>query len=335
MSKINMISCGGCGANVALSIVEKMKKIPTSKEFPEISYIHMDTSVANKDISSQYNAEFFHIKSNSVGDEGKLSGSGALRSKNVSDTLLGINELLNTNKDILKDDTLNVLVASASGGSGSIISPLLSKVLIEKDIPFIVLLVGDDSNLTYATNTNDTLKTFHSIAVAKDVTIPMFYINNSEMDNDLKKVNSHLAGFIISLSMFYISNNKDIDFADMSTFLRIDKMRPKLNIPSGVCLLDAVSGDDTKNIDTENLIAARVLNSTLSTGALNEKHGSIIYNELITFLEKGKNLPIIIYSRTGQIEHVIDNLEMKISRLDVKMKADKIDTSADDNGLVL
>lgn len=335
MPKINIISTGGCGANVALTINNHLSKIEKGSNFPEISYLHIDTSVANKDISSQYGASFHHIKSNKIGEEGELSGSGALRSSNVKSTIVAINEFLNENKSIMAPNTINIIVTSASGGSGSVISPLLSRVLLDKDVPFLVIVIGDDSNLTYATNTSDTLKTYHSIAKTSLKTIPMYYINNSEMDNDFKTINAYVAGVVITMSMFYVGTNVDIDFADMSTFLRIDKMRPKLSIPSGIMSLEVVSGDDTKHIEDDSIMSARILNGMFSTGALNEKTGTITDTAIVEALESKNNTPIVIYSMSGKMTDRIDTLATRISELDIAPEEDNIETDADDDGLVL
>jgi len=337
MKQINILAMGGAGANILVGINNTLQETMILEGHPKVNLFHLDTSSANKDVSSTVGAIFHHIKSGGVENK-ELQGSGGVRAANVKETVTNIKECINANLDTINEDSVNILVSSASGGSGSIISPLLKKQLMELNIPAIVILVGDSRSLAYAINTADTIKTFHGIATQKDAVISMLYVDNAEEPQ--AEIDTYIADFCSMFILFYNDKNLDMDPADMESFINPAKRRTKIEIPAGIYDLTADSGVDVASrmataIKNSPIISSRILNDIECTApvSLDEKRGRV-YDELEKEYEK-ETFPIVIYSQTNGTSSVLNDLTTKIDELNLEIKQETIETELDEFGLHL
>jgi len=337
MKQINILAMGGAGANLLVGISNTLKETMILEGHPKVNLFHLDTSSANKDVSSTVDASFHHIKSGGVENK-ELQGSGGVRAANVKETVANIKDFINANLDTINEDSVNILVSSASGGSGSIISPLLKKQLMELNIPAIVILVGDSRSLAYAINTSDTVKTFHGIATSKDAAISMLYADNAEEPQ--ADIDSYIADFCAMFVLFYNDKNLDMDPADMESFIDPTKRRPKIEIPAGIYDLTADSGVDVAGrmataAKNSPIVSSRILNDVecIAPVSLDEKRGRV-YDELAKEYEK-EAFPIILYLQTNGTSSVLSDLDTKIDELNLEVKQDTVETELDEFGLHL
>jgi len=334
---INVIGLGGAGANLLVGVKDMLSETMILDGHPDVNMFHVDTSAANKSVSAQVGASFYQVKSTTIGNK-DLQGSGGVRSANVKETVISIREFVNDNMDVINEDSMNILISSASGGSGSILSPLLKKQLMELDIPAVVVLIGDSRSLSYAINTSDTLKTFHGIAKSKDAAISMVYLDN--LDEPEEDVNMYVCEFCSILVLFYNSKNLDMDPADIASFMDPTKRRPKINIPSGIydIIIDAGTSSVermVKNSEVSPIISCRRLNAdeVSETPALDDKRGSV-YKELADEFKEGA-FPILMYSQTNLSMSKLDKLEATINRLNIEVEQTDVETDIDEFGLHL
>lgn len=114
MSKINVIACGGAGISVADKVVNNIAEL--GEGFASIDITYMDTSKNNIDKVEHNPNSFWLVKSKSFGGS-EISGSGSMRTKNVSDISENVKEFLDTHKfTVPVTGEYIVVISSASGG---------------------------------------------------------------------------------------------------------------------------------------------------------------------------------------------------------------------------
>jgi hypothetical protein len=117
-----------------------------------------------------------------------------------------------------KPAAMNIVVASASGGSGSVIGPLLLKELLEQGCPAIILMIGSSESSITATNTLNTLKSLEAIGGSLDKPVVMTYQHNGE-DATRTEVDERVIGTIDTLAVMCSSNNGALDSRDIHNWL--------------------------------------------------------------------------------------------------------------------
>lgn len=343
MARITIIAAGGCGSNITHTVAKKLEeKGLGTNGVAKIEYLFMDTSEANKQRADDISAPFYKIPNVNVGSK-ELAGSGGVRATNIQHIKAGVVEFLNNNK-ILEEDPNHfiILVSSVSGGTGSVVVPLMQKELLHKDVNFITVTVGDNNSLMYCNNTIDGLKSLHSIASAQNKVTSMYYLNNSDFAN-ISDVDDYIFGFILTFAIFTSNKNEDIDNADMAVLCKPHNLRPKIDVPSGLAMLDASSDPkELEVIQKDSYLVSRVLGNgianTPNINALTNKVGTILNAELLDFLTSKDDplLPLILVAKTGLLSKTISDLEEIKNKLNKAPEQDKIDLAdVNDDGMVL
>lgn len=213
--KITILACGGTGCNISSKFVSYHGE--KNDGFAELNTFFVDTSRSNlkKEIGDD---KIFLFKDHA----GKLlDGNGKKRNDNyniISET--------STIQDILhkfKPGDLNILIASASGGTGSVASPLLAKELISRGENCIVILIGSTSSRIDLKNTINTLKSYESIASSLGHPINILYRENSS-ESPRNKVDAEVEQYVYLLSAFFSGQNHGLDMADLRNFLNYNKV---------------------------------------------------------------------------------------------------------------
>jgi hypothetical protein len=143
-----------------------------------------------------------------------LDGSGKKRDSNY-DTLS------ECSKDILlkfKPENINVIIHSASGGSGSVIGPIIVSEMLARKESVIVLLVGGTASRIEAKNTLNTLKSYEMISQKRDMPVVTCYKENT-LSRPRGHVDSEMTTTIVLLSSIFSEDNKEIDKSDLRNFL--------------------------------------------------------------------------------------------------------------------
>lgn len=158
-------------------------------------------------------------------------------------------------------DRLNVVISSLSGGSGSIIGPMVTKELISKGYNVIVIAVDSQHSVKEIDNTVKTLKTYQSFSDLTKKPISMFYIENTSR----KEADQHAIRFINLLSLLV---NKDhtaeFDTADLSNFINFTNVTD--NQPS-VSIIE-INANETVIPEKGTSLVSTILVTTKSDGAL-------------------------------------------------------------------
>lgn len=207
MAKINLYGCGGAGINIASRFLPYLDKKDFG--FSEFSLCFIDTSSSN--ISKDIPKENIYLV------EG-LDGSGKKRDSNYK----AISE---RSKEIIqkfKPGEINVIIHSASGGSGSVIGPILAGEISSK-APTVIIMVGSSDSRIETDNTVKTLKTYEVISNKKGYPIAAMYYENSK-ETPRGKVDSEIHLDLALLSILYSGENLELDTADLSNFINYNNV---------------------------------------------------------------------------------------------------------------
>ena len=250
---INVYGCGGCGINIVSTFLRHNGK----KEFgfAEFKTFFLDTSRAN------------HVAENDAATtyliEG-LDGSGKKRDSNYRIISEKAKEMLHR----FKPGDINIVVHSASGGSGSVIGPTLVSELLSREVPTIVIMIGSSDSRIEAMNTVNTLKSYEVIAQKREMPVISIYYENTKA-TPRGEVDARIQVLVVLLSAIFSGQNRELDTADLNNFLnypRVTSFSPKLSyldfftgkievgknqtVISVVTLTDSTT-DSSPNIDVE------------------------------------------------------------------------------------
>ncbi len=214
MAKVHIYGCGGMGTNV-VSIYRNAEQEPN---MPELAVSFIDTSLSNLSKHGISESEACVLDG--------LDGSGKLRKENanvISDNIKQI--LLNR-----KPGDFNIVVFSASGGSGSVAAPLIMKELLSRKIPVVGVMVGSQESLITTQNTINTFKSLDAIARQVEQPVVVFY-RHMESLKDRSKMDTEVRGAIGYLTFMNASSIHELDRMDINNWLfypRVTSQGPTL-----------------------------------------------------------------------------------------------------------
>lgn len=211
VGKVRVFCCGGAGINVGL----ELKAFDQSQKLPDVAEIHavyVDTSRSN----------LARARHNVSADqcyliEG-LDGSGKIRSENHEVIQQHARSIIQEHRPM----DLNVVVSSGSGGSGSVLAPVLVRELLDRGLPTVVFVIGSTTTRLEIENTLKTLKSYDAIANMTKVPVVAVYLENSEATPH-HEVDREIIFNILSLSILFSRQNRELDSRDLLNWVRHDK----------------------------------------------------------------------------------------------------------------
>ncbi len=245
---MKIYACGGTGLNIGNKFEDLRGDRGSILSSFDITYI--DTSDSNskflKDISPHH---YFRISD--------VNGSGKKRDENYAVIREHVKSI------ILKHppEKFNIIVHSGSGGSGSVIGPVLTSELLKMDVVVVVIMVGSSDSVIEARNTIKTFASYESISKKAEKPVPLIYHENSAITKRIT-VDEHIRSEIFILSAIFSGKNQELDDTDIYNFFnynRVTSSPPMLvaieNYTNGVslpdtcqpisCLTIAKEGQDT------------------------------------------------------------------------------------------
>jgi hypothetical protein len=207
MSKkvIRAYGCGGCGINL-------VSQIASFEEAPGTASLEcalIDTSRSNLQDRKAASVATYLVEG--------LDGSGKIRAENYHAIDKEIRQIL---VDIEPGD-MNLIVFSASGGSGSVIGPLLIRELNERKIPNMAIVVGDDSSIIAAENTLKTLQSLEGISKNTGLPVVMYNVANGEQRAAADKA---VFSVVACLAILFSGLNAELDSKDLQHWLQYTKV---------------------------------------------------------------------------------------------------------------
>jgi hypothetical protein len=119
----------------------------------------------------------------------------------------------------------NIVLLSASGGSGSVLGPLLIKQLLAAGEAVVAVGVGAEDSAKYIGNTIDTLKSLEGISAATRKPVVLSYHENA-IGVPRSSIDDELLFVIESLAALACQNNLELDTTDVTNWVQFDKVTP-------------------------------------------------------------------------------------------------------------
>ncbi len=318
---LRIYGAGGAGINIVGSWNADAGTIP-GPGTAQIELAYIDTSRSNLPVGVDPKLVFVL--------EG-VDGSGKVRAENHVEIGRNIRNVIQQHEA----GDLNVVVFSASGGSGSVFGPLVIGELIERGQPVVGIVIGsEESNIT-AKNTLNTLKSLQAIAEKKGVPVVISYLHNER--NGKRSNNDTRARYLIStLAMLASRRNHALDTKDLIHFFNFSKVT---TVGTQLALLHVYNNPDDVDAASNPIAIASLMREPDQVGyTITPEYETTGYPleaietfDQLHFVITIDGLQAIIKNLTGRIDEVT-----KLSA--ARVKHDSIVTSSDnvtDDGLVL
>jgi hypothetical protein len=197
-----ILGCGGCGTNIA-----RLYQNNDAVLGPKVSYY--DTSVSNLNLENEAHA--FLIEG--------TDGSGMKRDLNVEPMRKNVAPAL---KKFTPGD-FNIVVFSASGGTGSVFGPLILDELMTRGVPAMVAVIGDTDSAKATENTLGTLRTLSALSAKHKTSIPMLY---SEMSPGAQRreVDKLIHEGIDAIKLLTNGQNAELDSQDIVHWMHYERV---------------------------------------------------------------------------------------------------------------
>lgn len=205
--KLRVYGCGGAGVNLVSHYFGK----ETVSGMAELAPALIDTSRSNL-MGRKIDEDATYLVDG-------LDGSGKIRSENYEEINKTIKQIL---VQIVPGD-LNVVVFSTSGGSGSVLGPLIIKALNEKGIPVIAVAIGSDESTIAAENTLKTIKSLELVAKNTNMPVIMSFHKN-DLGGKRSDVDRAVWSVISCLSILASGQNAEMDYRDLVHWVQYTKV---------------------------------------------------------------------------------------------------------------
>ena len=224
--------------------------------------------------------------------------------------------------------------------SGSVLSPLIVKELLNRDAPVIVVAIGDNGSVIESNNTLKTLQTYENLAinVVKKPIVMAYYYNEGSASR--KEVDKYVINMIESLRCLFANQHIGLDSQDLYHWLRYDKVT---DYPNQLAVLTMVGNNDDLH---------KVYGKAISVATLAAEGESTDYPETVEYHTEGeisKELSSKIYSVTthfvisdGLVDRVAKDIESHLAKLKEEKDSRVIRQSiikgvndADESGLIV
>ncbi len=233
---ITVYGLGGAGCNIA-SMFEQLRK-NNDAGMATINPVYIDTSRSNLKPGMDSNS-FYKFTDLDTG--GEIDGSGGLRKTNAALIHQQIPHLLEKHRP----GYASIVISSASGGSGSVISPMLVREMVQRGTKMIIVVaVGDDTTNTRIQNTLNTIASFEAISQDTGVTLAMAYFENTS-DKSRTDVDSEVFELVGKLASLFSRENAELDTMDLVNFLNIHE---STSYPAHLVRLETFTGDLSEDI---------------------------------------------------------------------------------------
>lgn len=324
---LRIYAAGGAAINIVREVYRPEGQ-GNEPGFANMEITFLDTSRSN--MPKNADKDFYLVQS--VG-EAKVDGSGKVRSTNYDAVQIAIPEILHRHPA----SDLNIVVHSASGGSGSIIAPLLVQELLEQRKQVIVLMIGSTTCIQEIKNTINTILSYQGISTLKNRPVIAHYLENgrrpvSENDNSIRMA-------ILLLAAVWSGENHGLDSRDLHHFLDYQYVSQH---PVGLSGLKIKA--DGKLDEPEKGQAISSVVSIVRDGE-DPDPGLVVGYHSFGRLSDAASLaikvptPIHLSTRQGYFASILINLKAKLDEAESMYKVHQVNqvqvTNANSQGIVL
>ena len=342
---IRMIGCGGAGISLTDEVGGLLGEL--GEGFAKVDKYFVDTAEASIAHVKTVNPKFHLIKKSTTGGT-DVTGSGGDRKTNAQHIIPGVKDFLDNNKMSSKETgVFYVVVFAASSGSGSVIGPMVIKNLLEKNIPTVVVMIGDSTNGLSAINTLNTIATLHAIANGTKKPLSVMYVNNESFMNNgaasaIKEANRSVFNSLSALTLFLSGVNHELDNQDMINI--IDQSNySTINIKPGLYALNAFSKDvalpDGCIPTVARTLTVNGVSPDINVPLLHHKNGKIIEENAARIYAEYAPLHLVSYTNfftqeESRLKKYTSTIYDSIKAIEINEISGTSESEVDENGLV-
>lgn len=288
---LRIYSAGGTGTNIGKAIKDL-----------DVDVCFIDTSDSN--LKSVDMDHVFLVP--------EISGAGKDRSLTYEKFKDIVEEVLIKFKP---SETLNIVVSSLSGGSGSIIAPLITKELVSAGKNVIVIGIDSRQSLIELENSVKTLKTYKSISGTTGKCVSLFYVEN----HNRKEADTRSVQFINLLTLLIDKQNTDeFDVTDLRNFINFDKVTDN---SASVSILN-VGQNDQVTPEKNTAVVSTILMSSDRNATIYPVTPEYLATCVVT--DKSYNGPDVrIDNVLGKLTIIVDALDQEIKQCQDNKKINK------------
>ncbi len=201
---IRIFACGGGGINLGRDYLTPGH----SADIANFQVAFIDTSDSNLTDGLENNTWLFK----------DLDGSGKIRNSNDKTIAKAVPDILRK----FQPADMNIVIFTASGGTGSVAGPLILKQLLEDGHQAVGIVTGSHESIKTAENTIGTIKSLDAISRMTDKPVVIhFGMNRPNVPRSSVDREAHL--MINSLAVLCSRRNHGLDTADIVSFLQFNK----------------------------------------------------------------------------------------------------------------
>lgn len=208
MPLIAIYFCGGTGYNLGAKFMASIQNNSILQETTKVYFV--DTSTSN-------NKPFNTPENTAVLGSGQ--GSGSFRGENAKPIREYMSQLL---KDF-KPGVFNILVGSASGGSGSTIINEIHRELTIREQNVVNLLTGTRSSMANTKNLHKTLQSF-ALVTERTARPTLINLRLQEPGETRDNVDAMILNNLVLLSLLFSGKDDKMDITDLSHLLNYPKV---------------------------------------------------------------------------------------------------------------
>jgi len=294
-NKVTVYAVGGCGINVVFPLMQIAAK--GERGYADLTFGLVDTSHSNLPTHG-FTSNFIH-----VGDRHKRTdGSGKIRTVNLGPAKQAVVDILSH----WEPGDLNIVVHSASGGSGSMIANVLVNDLLNKGKEVVVIMVGSSTCVKEADNTVATIHTYNDIAVTLNRPVPCYYLDNK--DRSMEENNERARAFLLLLTAIWSGENKGLDRMDLRNFLNYSDVSQYEPEVSWLHVADSVDPSSDLIAHTASVVSIITEGEDPSPGVIVPYHSYGILDDEVKGLLKTPT-PLHLMNCVGVFLDVLDEIE--------------------------
>lgn len=261
---MRIYSCGGCGINLSQRVID----FTNDKDAIKTETVLIDTSTSNFD--PEYGFDFYKIPG--------IEGTGKNRADSLSITEDKIEVILRE----YKPGTVNVVLCSGGGGTGSVIGFQIAKELISRGIPCITLLVASTDTGKETDNSLKSVLGLQRIVKLTNRPVPFVYFENTPNPSDRTgsgtraQVDEAINMYIRCLAELVSEKHEELDRNDFKNFLFYDNVT---NVtPQLVELLLGFKVEDFEGLSGKVITSCHTLQSVNDDKPdLGDQYGAVGY----------------------------------------------------------
>lgn len=292
---LNVICCGGAGSNVGKQISDL-----------DVSTFFIDTSTSN--LKGVDESKIYKIEG--------IDGAGKNR-KVTYENFKNPDEVLIRFK---LQGKIVVVISSISGGSGSIIAPVLTRELIKQGYTVFVVAIDSTSSVIEIENCIKTLKTYKSFSNSEKKSISIYPIPNTSR----KEADSRAIYFINLLALLVNKDHtEEFDTSDLRNFVNFDNVTD--NAPN-VSIIE-INANETIVPEKNTSVVSTILLTTDKNSSINPVIPEYLTVCVVTD-KNYKNEDIRIDNSLGTLSTIVNRYESLAQELADNKRINKVNELA-------